>query len=172
MTITSDFLSEGAKHYVDALAAVDAFEKVVHGVCRDVYKKYQTELARKIGLKDAECEVHDENKDPANRYAELGVWQSSKSRREWFYVYVKWEDTKDGAPEISACVSLDFSKRGDQNEYAELLRKIPSIQSGVDGSSYYLWSQKELSDLSMCEETLYKLLDEWLACWPKGRRLK
>jgi len=166
----ADFLTEGAKSYVDALAAIEAFEQQVRGVCEDVYKKYRLPLVSKIGLKDEDCGDHD-NKQPANRNVELGVLQNSPSGREVFYIYIMWDGAKDGAPELSACVSLQCYKKSDRNEYAELLRRIPSIQSG-DDNGYYLWSQKTLNDLSSWAETFDKLLDEWLACWPAKRRLQ
>jgi hypothetical protein len=68
----ADFLSEGSKSYLDALAAIEAFEGQVRGVCKDVYEKYKQQLVSKMGIKDTACEDHD-NKNPANRYAELGV---------------------------------------------------------------------------------------------------
>lgn len=171
MTKTAEFLREGAKSYIDALAAIEAFEKEVCAVCRGVYEKYKPQLVSKMGLKDAGCEHYD-NKEPADRFAELGVWQSTKSGRAWFYVYIRWDGAKNGPPEISACVSLDFFKKSDRNDYAKLLRKIPSLQPGDDGSNYYLWSHENLRDLSSCGETIRRLLDKWLACWPAGRRLK
>jgi hypothetical protein len=171
MTTTADFLNEGAKSYIDALAAVEAFEGKVRRVCKDAYEKYKPELVSKMGLKDAVCKDHD-NTDPANGSAELGVLQSTKSGREWFYVYLKWDGAKDGSPEISACVSLEFIKRSDRDDYARLLPRTSSIKCDDDDDGYYLWSHKNLTDLSSCSETFYELLDEWLACWPAGRRLK
>jgi hypothetical protein len=141
----------------------------VRSVCKDVYEKFKPQLVSKMGLKDADCEDYN-NTEPENGYAELGVKQTTKGHREWFYVYLMWDGTKGGAPEISACVSLDFSKNGDRDDFAKLLRKIPSLQPGDDGP--YLWTRKNLSDLSSCPETFYKLLDEWLKGWPDGRKLK
>jgi hypothetical protein len=169
MTTPADFLNEGAKSYIDALTAVEAFEGKVRRVCKEAYEKYKPELVSKMGLKDAVCKDHN-NKDPANGCAELGILQSAKSGREWFYVYVMWDGTKEGAPEISACVSLEFSKKDDRDDHAKSLPRTSSITRGDDGN--YLWSHKNLSDLSSCPETFCKLLDEWLACWPAGRRLK
>jgi hypothetical protein len=171
MTTTAGFLIEGAKSYIDALVAITAFESAVRAVCKDVYDKYKPQLVSRIGLEDAQCEDH-ENKQPENRLAELGVRQDSPSGRESFYVYLKWDGTKDGAPEISAELCLEFSKKSDRNDYAKLLRKLPSRQLSDDSGSPYLWSSKKLSDLSSCAEALDELLNEWLACWPAGRRLE
>ena len=169
MTTTADFLSEGAKSYIDALAAIEAFEGKVRGICREAYDKYKPQLVSKLGLKDTHCNDHDNN-SPADRYAELGVWQSTESGHERLYVYVRWDDAKDGAPQMSACVMLEFPKKSDWNHYAELLRKIPSIKPGND-AGYSLWSRKNLSDLSSCAETFCNLLDEWLQWWPAGKKL-
>lgn len=170
MTTNGDFLSEGAKNYIDALTAIKAFEDLARGICGDVYEKYKPQLVTKMGFKDADYDDHN-NKDPANGIAEIGVWQTAKSRREWLYVYLMWEVVKDGATEISACVMLEFSTRNDRNKWAKLLRQSPSIQPG-DVNGYCLWSRKTLSDLSSCAEAFYIVLDEWLACWPDGRKLK
>ncbi|MGO9011010.1 MAG: hypothetical protein ACLQPN_12985 [Bryobacteraceae bacterium] len=172
MTPPAVFLNEGAKSYVDALAAIEAFEEKVRSVCRDIYEKYRPQLVSKVGLEDEDCEDYDGEFDRANRYAELGVFQESPSRRETFYVYLRWDGTEDVAPEISACVNLEFSTKGDRNGYAKLLRTIPSIQFGDDASYPYLWSSRKLTDLSTCTETLGGLLSEWLAGWPAGLRLK
>ncbi|MGO9228293.1 MAG: hypothetical protein ACLQKA_03645 [Bryobacteraceae bacterium] len=171
MTTKEAFLSEGAKSYIDALAAIEAFQRAACAACKVVCDKYRPELASKMGLADADCEDHDKNIDPANRYAELGVWQKSPSGREWLYVYLMWDDAKNGEPEISACVSLEFSRKIDREGYAKSLRAIPSIQSGED-DGYYLLSSRKLGDLSSCAETLDQLLSEWLECWPAGRKLK
>jgi hypothetical protein len=168
---TADFLSEGAKSYIDALAAIEAFEKMACSKCRGVYEKYKPQLVGRMGIKDASCEDHDDNKDPANGFAELGVRQATKSGREDLFVYLQWEVAEDGAPEISACVMLEFSTRDDRNKWAKLLRKSLSIRPG-DEDGHYLWSQKHLRDLSSCAEAFHELLDEWLASWPAGRRLK
>lgn len=169
MTKGADFLSEGAKSYIDALAAVDAFEKNVQSVCREVYEKYKTQLASTMGLENDACEDH-EYKDPANRFAEIGVLQSSPSERESLYIYVMW----DGAPDISACVSLEFSKKSDRNDAYRRLRRNPacSIEPNDDSPYPGLWSRKTQNDPSAWAETLDALLNEWLGCWPAGWRLK
>ena len=171
MTTTESFLIDGAESYIDALAAIKAFEKAVLDVCRKVYNKNQPQLVSTIGLQDTPCEDHYDNHEPENRYAELGVWQNSPSDRETLYVYLRWDVDKDGAPEISACVCLDFTTKSDRNEYGRLLRKIPSILRG-DGWYPYLWSSKKLSDLSSCAEALDGLLNEWLECWPADQKLQ
>lgn len=170
MTTNADFLSEGAKSYIDALSAIEAFEGLARGACKAVYEKYKPQLVSKMGIRDADCHDHDNKDDLANGIAELGVWQTTTSGREWLYVYLMWKVAKDGAIEVSACVSIQFSTKNDRNKCAELLRNSPSIQPGDAG--YYLWSQRNLSDLSSCTEAFCSVLDEWLACWPAGRRLK
>lgn len=101
---------------------------------------------------------------------EIGVFQNSPSGRESLFVYVMW----DGAPEISACVSLEFSKKSDRNDaYKRLLRNPAcSIETSDDSGHLTLWSRKQQNDPSAWAETLDALLNEWLACWPAARRLK
>ena len=171
MTTTESFLIDGAESYIDALAAIKAFEKAVCDVCEDVYNKYKPQLVSEMGLQGTPCEDHVENSEPENRYAELGVWQNSPNRRETLYVYLRWDGDKDGAPEISAFVCLEFTKKSNRDEYARLLLKIPSFLRG-DGSFPYLWSSKKLSDLSSYAEKLDELLKEWLECWPADQKLK
>ena len=165
------FLNEGSKSYIDALAAVKAFEKAVCGACKGVYDKYKPQLVNTIGVKDAHCDDYAINTEPENRFAELGVRQDSPSKRETLDIYLMWDDTEDGTSAITACVSLGFSTRAERNEYARLLRNIPSLESGDDPWPY-LCSSKRLSDISSCAETLGELVSEWLACWPAGHKLK
>ena len=81
-------------------------------------------------LDDRDCEDH-ENPDPANRTSELGVFQSTLSGREWLYVYLMWDETSDGKPEISACILLEFSSKRERNDYGEkLLRNNHSVRPG------------------------------------------
>ena len=169
MTTTTSFLVEGAKSYIDALAAIKAFKRAVCDACKDVYNKHKPQLVSKMGLQETPCEDHDRI-EPENRYAELGVWQNSPNGRETLYVYLSWGDDKDGAPEISACVCLEFTKKSDRDEYARLLLKIPSILP-CDGSYPCLWSSKKLSDLSSPEEAFDELLNEWLTGWPADQKL-
>jgi|SRR5271165_3968248 len=140
MTTTKNLLSEGAKSYIDALTAVRAFERAACDVCKGVYDKNKPRLVRKMWLQDGQREDHDKNKEPENWQAELGVCQDSPSRRETFYVYLSWDSAKDGVPEITACVCLEFSKKSDRNDCAKLLRKIRYIQLGDDSWYPYLWS--------------------------------
>ena len=171
MTTTAGFLIEGAKSYIDACSAIEAFEKVVCGVCKDVYDKYKPQLVANMGLEDEECVDHV-NKKPEDRFAELGVCQDSPSRRETLYIFLLWDGVNDSAPEISACVCLEFTTKGDRNVYAKLLRRISSIRPTDDSSYPGLQSSKKLSDLSSCAETLDELMREWLLCWPAGRKLE
>lgn len=134
MTTTVDFLSEGAKSYIDALAAIEAFEGKVRGICKDAYDKYKRQLVSKLGLKDTHCKDHDNN-SPADRYAELGVMQSTESGHEWLYVYVRWDDAKDGAPKMSACVVLSSPRRvigiTMQNFFEKFLPSNPIVMAGI-----------------------------------------
>jgi hypothetical protein len=108
-----------ATTYIDALTAIKAFENAVCHICGEVYDKYKPHLVRKIGLEDAHWRNH-ENIDLAHRVAELGVCQDSPSGRETLYVYLRWDGSKDGVPDISAAISVEFSKKGNRNEYAKL----------------------------------------------------
>jgi hypothetical protein len=161
-------LRKGAKSYLDALAAIEAFEKEAKHVCRDVYDDHRVRLVRKLGLKDAVCEDHHNKQN-----FELGVSQDTKSGSESFYVYLKWDETEDGALGIFACVSFEFSTRDDRDRAYKRLNKRPtiSIQSYDDGDPE-LRSQRRLTELSSCAETLGEMVKAWLACWPADRRLK
>jgi hypothetical protein len=171
MIVSTDFLDDGSKSYLDALAAIKAFETAVRGICGAVCDKHKPQLVGKIGLEDAEWHDHD-NPAPEDRFAELGVYQNSPSGRETLYVYVRWDGDQVGAPKILAEVSLEFSTRNDRNDYGKLLREVSSIRPGDDSDYPYLWSSKTLTNLSKCAEVLDELLNEWLACWPAGRRLQ
>ena len=171
MTASKGFLVEGAKSYFDALGAIEAYERAVCNVCKSVYDKHKQQLVNKIGLIDAPCEDH-ENKQSEDGFVEVGVCQDSESGRNTLYMYLRWDATKDVVPEITAEVCLEFSKKGDRNDYAKLLRKIPSIQLSDESDYPLLWSSQKLSNLSLCAEALDELLRELLACWPAGRRLE
>lgn len=96
MTPPAVFLNEGAKSYVDALAAIEAFEEKVRSVCRDVYEKYRPQLVSKVGLEDEDCEDYDGEFDRANRYAESGFFRSLRAGVKRFM------STSDGmAPRMS-----------------------------------------------------------------------
>jgi hypothetical protein len=167
----TSLLSEGASSYLHARTAIEAFEEEAFKFCKKVYEQYRRRLVSTTGLKDEAPEDFD-NIEPADGYAELGVKMSGRSEREWFYVFIMWRIAGNGACEILACASLDFRRKNDRDEYSRLLRKIPSIEPAHDNGYYYLQSQMELGDPSTWLETFSRLIDEWLACWPAGRRLK
>ena len=172
MTTSTSFLVEGAKSYFDAIGAIGVFERAVCNACRSVYDKHKSELVEKIGLKAGPCQDHDSNKHPEDGIVELGVFQPSASGRDDFYVYIRWDGTRGDAPEISAEICLEFSRKGDRNEYAKLLQKSPFIQPVDEWDFSCLWTSKKLADLSGCAEALDEQLNGWLSCWPAGRKLK
>lgn len=162
-------LRKGAKSYLGALAAIEAFEKEAKHVCRDVYDDHKVRLVRKLRLRNAICEDHHNEEN-----FELGVSQDTKSGSETFYVYLKWGETEDGALGIFACVSFEFSTRDDRDRAYKRLSKRPtiSIQSYDDGDWPELRSRRSVSDISSCAETLGEMVKAWLACWPDNRTSK
>jgi len=166
-----DILDEGANSYLDALAAIEAYQKEVRNVCRHAYDKRKPDLVSKIGLENASCVdfTYPEPGEMEKPYAELGVRQNSPSARETLYVYLMWDGDAGGAPEISACVSLEFSRNDDRGNWAAKLGGSPSIRRGENKD---LCSSKKLSDLTSCAEALGELLNEWIEFWPVGKRLK
>lgn len=171
MTEGTSFVAKGARSYLDALGAIEAYERAVCEICRSVYVKRKPELVKIIGLADEACENHDENTEPKSGFAELGVCQNTASNNSTLYVYLRWDATTTAVPGISAEVALEFTRKRDRDEFAKLLRKIPSLQSSDESDYPILWSSKKLDDLSSCAEALDGLLREFVECWPAGRKL-
>lgn len=170
MSTTAGFLNKAAKDYFDALTAIEAFEKAVRDVCKDVYDKYKTQLVSKMGLQEADFDDYDD-KDPANGYADLGVKKPAQNGRK-FYLYFRWDEIEGSEEKITACVSLDFLTNGDRDNVFKKLHRNPtcSIQRGDDGP--YVWLRKKLSDPASFAGTLSELVKEWIACWSPGSPFK
>jgi hypothetical protein len=174
MTANLKFLTDGAATYLDALAAIQAYQQTARHICQSVYKKRQPDLMKVGFVDDGPCEDYtypepgDELEGPE---AELGVCQKSRNGEGGFYVYLRWDGTEAEAPTILAAVSMGFNDRTRRDAYAKQLRNTSSIEP-VDDAEYSLWSTREVTDLSTCAETLDALLKEWIEHWPAGRKLK
>jgi hypothetical protein len=171
MTTKSKFLADGAASYLDALVAIQAFQKEVRSICRSVYRCKQSDLS-KAGIVDGECrdftypEPGDEIDEPI---VQLGVQQRTTTGGRTFYVYLNWDGTEAGAPKIRAEVSLGFDEEADRERCAKRLQDVPAIRCR-DDAHYSLYSTSDVTDLSMCAKTLDALLEEWIKHWPSGAK--
>src|SRR5690349_3922499 len=143
MTTSEAFLNAGAKSYIDALAAIEAFQNRVCRVCKRVYDDNQTQLVRVMGFDRLPCENY-KYPEPEERFAELGVKKRTPEGHT-FYLYLHWNEAESGEQNVSACVSLDFVNNRDRDDFYKKLHGDPAcrIERGEDAS--YIWLRRELS---------------------------
>ena len=158
----NSLVQRGAEHYVDALAAVDAFEKEVQQTCAEVYQRYEEELARNMGLDAAECEPFSES-EPAKRSADVGVLRPAQKSCN-FCLYLSWYEDEGGKARIQAagCLMVYHKRLRDS-----LLERFRQENPRCRVSKYSTWQviltrPIKLEELGSLGEVLDSLVLEWL----------
>lgn len=169
----NELFLRGAGRYLDALAAIEAFQREVQHTCTEVYKRHAAELARQMGLDPVECETYAKN-EPEERWAEVGVSRLAQKSGQ-FYLYLSWNEAESDrrreaesdTPEIVAAVSFDLSSKGMRDDiYDQFRGKNPGCRVKREASeySYYLLltSPIKLNELGSADKVLDDLVLEWL----------
>jgi len=160
-----DLLALGAKSYLNALTAIEAFDSEVEAICRGVYHRHEARLLDQMGLDPADLDRHT-LPSPEDREAEIGVCRSAQKGGPLFYIYLWWREDKSGAPEISGAVALDLSTKKVRDDiYERLRRQSPGCRVTRDvGDRYFLVLATPIreSELAEIPEILDRLVSEWL----------
>jgi len=160
--LRSDLFLRGAERYLDALAAVEAFEREVQRTCTEVYQRNAPELAKQMGLDAAECEPYSEP-EPEERYAEVGV--SRPAQKDCiFCLYLLWDETEGGKPRIQGAISLSLYHKGLRNKIYERFRQEnPRCRvAKYDTYQLMLTSLMKPDELGSAGRILDDLVLEWL----------
>lgn len=150
----------GAERYVDALAAIAAFQKEVQDICTKVYDHYAIELAAQMGLDERDCDVFCEE-DADERRAEVGI--SRPAQRDCtFCLYLSWGESKGADDAIAGAVSLGLYHTRLRDEIHRLFRqKNPGCRvETLD--TYQLVLYQNLEDPASASDTLDTLVTDWL----------
>lgn len=172
MTAASPSLNElflrGAEHYLDALAAVEAFQREVQHTCTDVYNRHAAELAKHMGLEAAECEPYDEA-EPEERSAEVGVSRPAQKDCT-FCLYVSWDEPAGGKGRLQGSISLGLYHKDLRNAIHERFRQESPRCRVAKHETYLLMltSLMKPDDLGSAGKILDDLVLEWLGYCKSG----
>lgn len=162
-----DLFLRGAPSYLDALAALEAFDQEVEAMCNRAYSRHKDKLLPAMGLSDVgEWERYTDG-DPAERWAVAGIYRGTQKagvNGPCFYIYLRFGDSEDDAGEMLATVWLDFvPKRLRDEVYDQILRKNPHCGIATnDEDQYYGLVLETPFKLDDPDETLRKLLSDWI----------
>jgi hypothetical protein len=159
----NDLFLQGAERYLDALAAIEAFERDVQRTCTQVYQQHATELAKQMGLDAAECEKYCDN-DPEERCAWVGVSRPAQKGCK-FYLYLAWDEAEGGNARIQGTIYLGlYHKDLRDSLYERLRQKNPLCRVSKDETyQLTLTSLIKPDKLSSAAKILDDLVLEWLA---------
>jgi hypothetical protein len=170
-TSRSELFLKGAATYLDALAALEAFQQEVEAMCTKVYSRHKDRILSAMGLNgDGGFERYVDG-DPAERWATLGIrrgTQKSGLNGPCFHLYVYFGESEDGTKEIEATVWLDCSssRRTRDDIYDQIRRKKPRCRMTKDdeGTYYglYLETPIKLDELSSLPGVLSSVVLEWI----------
>jgi len=164
-----DLFLRGAGSYLDALAALEAFDQVVEDMCRKAYCCHKERLLATTGLDDSGTWERHSNSDPAERLAEVGICRGTTKRGvngPCLYIYLLFDEGEDDAGEMRALVWLDFPSKGSREEaYNQIRRGSPRCRIEPDeGEVYYALVLEAPLKLNASDpdEILDKLLSDWI----------
>jgi hypothetical protein len=160
--LRNDLFLRGAERYLDALAAVKAFEREVQRTCTEVYQRHAAELAEQMGLDAAECEQYIEP-EPEERYAEVGV--SRLAQKDCgLYLYLSWDETEGGKPRVQGAICLGLYHKGLRDKIYERFRQEnPRCRvTKYDKYQLMLTSLMKPDELGSAGKILDDLVLEWL----------
>lgn len=161
----NDLLALGSKSYLNALAAIEAFEQEVEDLCRGVYQRQEKRLLSQMGLDANECERHT-LPSPEDREAEIGVLRPAQKGGYSFYIYLWWRESATGSPEVVGAVALDLSTKKLRDDiWNRIHHKNPGCSVKREVGNYYflfLTAPINLSTRSSAAETLDQLVSDWL----------
>ena len=117
----SELLSRGCKSYVDALTAIESFEREVESICRAAYEHHKEALERAMGLRNPECRSFRNTDFLADRELELGArWPAQ--REYYFYVFLYWSEVEPEVQEVRATLCLEVNSKVLREEILERIR--------------------------------------------------
>lgn len=161
----NSILAVGSKSYLNALAAVEAFEQEVEDLCAGAYRRHEERLLSQMGLDAHECERHS-LPSPEDREAEIGACRPAQKGGCRFYVYLWWRDSEARSPEVVGAVALDLSTKKLRDDiWNRFHSKNPNCSVERDVGDYYflfLTAPIDLSTRSGTSEALDQLVSEWL----------
>lgn len=162
----TNFLAKGAKSYLDALTAVEAFRREVEKICQGAYDRHEKRLLAVMGIGPDECKRYEHSDDLEDREVELGVCRSA-GEGQCFYIYLRWSEAEDGTLEIKAVVCLDlYTKRVRQEILDEIQQKNPGrcvIKKDIGvGYNLALDTPVTVSEPTSVSQTLDDLISEWV----------
>ena len=142
--------------YLNALAAIEAFEQEVEDLCRGVYQRQEKRCLSQMGLDAKECERH-KLPSPEDREAEIGVLRPAQQGGYSFYIYLWWRESATGSPEAVGAVALDLSTKTLRDDiWNRLHHKNPGCGVKREAGNYYflvLTAPIDLSTRSAAAET-------------------
>ncbi len=157
----NDLFLRGAGHYLDALAAIGAFDREVQSTCTEVYDRHRSELAAQMGLETAECEPYSEP-EPEERYAEVGVYRPAQKDCT-FCLYVSWDEAEGGKARVQGAISLGLYHTGLRNTIYGRFRQDPRCRvAKYETYLLRLTSLVKQDDLGSTGKILDDLALEWL----------
>lgn len=161
-TTKADLFLRGAKRYLDALAAVEAFEREVQEICTDVYKRYATDFSKQMGLDAAGCEPYTEPR-PAERYAEVGVSRPAQKDCT-LCVYLAWDEANSGQVRIRGAITLGLYHKGLRDSLYERFRQENPHCRVEKHETYMLLLRTEIKpdEIESAGKVLDDLALEWL----------
>ena len=160
-----DLLTLGSCSYLNALAAIEAFDQEVEDLCSGVYQRHEKRLLSQMGLDANECARHT-LPSPQDGEAEIGVCRPAPKGGLKFYIYLWWRESPTGSPEIVGAVALDLPTRTLRDDiWNRLHRKNPGCRVEREVGDYYflfVTTPISLSTRSVASEVLDKLVSDWL----------
>ncbi len=119
-----DLFLKGARSYLDAIIATQAFDRGVQDMCRGAYTRNAPALMSQMGLDPAEPDLYKYDEDAGEDGVALGISRPAQKGGCCFYVYLEWLPTEGDQPEVRAVIWLELSGRHVRDElYARLRGK-------------------------------------------------
>jgi len=165
-----DLFLKGSRSYLDAVIAIQAFNKEAQDICRKAYARNAAALISAMGLEPAEPE--DDGYDGNDDAGECGVWLGISRPAQkggcYFYIYLEWLPTEGDQPTVSAVVWLDLNGKRFRDElYARLRAKNRTCkvvaEEGSDFWGLQLATPVQPDGLADVGAILDTLLSDWCA---------
>jgi hypothetical protein len=156
----SELFLRGADRYLDALAAIAAFQGEVQDMCAEIYKHHAAELAAQMGLGQEDCEPFDENSQDKPS-AEVGISRPAQKGCT-FVLSLLWDENKRVEGMIAGAVCMGFYHRRLRDEfYAGFRQKNPHCRVEIF-DTYSLVLYQSVRNLASARDVLDALVLEWL----------
>ena len=169
--LRSELFLKGAPTYLDALAALEAFQQEVEAMCTKVYSRHKDRLLPAMGLDGDDDFERYVDGEPAERWSQVGISRGYQKRGldgPCFRLYVSFSESEDGTMAVEATVWLECSKtrRPRDDIYDRIRRKnlhCRLVKDDDDESTYfglYFATPVKPDELSSVPEALSNVLLE------------